>query len=85
MAEIEDIMSSNKIRSEDERVMKMMSAEYGSELWTITTFSLLKEAGLTKKQALAWVLLEDEELTKEELLKERVVRYFIQTVYSDSI
>lgn len=47
------------------------------------TFSLLKFAGYTKAEALAWVIMNDPELTNEELLKERTLHFFIKKVYDD--
>lgn len=81
MAELEDVIGSQDISSMDSRVREMLDVEYGSEAWVRTTFGILKAAGFTKDQALAWVILDDEELTSEELLKERKQRYFIQTLY----
>ncbi len=81
MAELEDVMGSQDISSMDSRVREMLDVEYGSEAWVRTTFGILKAAGFTKDQALAWVILDDEELTSEELLKERKQRYFIQNLY----
>ncbi len=83
--EIEEIISNEDIAVKDGRVRAMLELEYGSESWVRVTFTILKEAGLTQEQALAWVILDDPELTSEELLKERTVRYFIQDLYSESI
>lgn len=83
MAELEDILGSQDIPMLNSKVKEMLNVEYGSEAWVKITFGILKDAGFTKEQAFAWVILEDEELTNEELLKERTQRYFIKALFEE--
>lgn len=83
MAELENIISNEDMAIADVRVRAMLAAEYDSEARVRLTFGILKEAGFTRDESLAWVVLDDAEFTNEELLKERAHRYFIQAVYSE--
>ncbi len=84
ICELEDIISNEDIAVKDERVRQMINAEYNSESWIRITFGLLKAAGYSKEEALAWVILDDDRYTPEDLLKERTQRYFIQQVYDNT-
>jgi hypothetical protein len=83
IGELEEVICNEDIEVNDKRVAAMIKAEYGSESWAIETFLLLKCAGYTKAEALAWVIMDDPELTNEELLKERTLRFYIKKVYDD--
>jgi len=83
IAELEDIIRNENIGVKDARVREMLAAEYGSETWVMQTFGMLKLAGFTREQAIAWALIDDGELTKAERFKERTIRYFIDAVYSE--
>lgn len=83
MAELENIICNEEIAVSDVRVQGILAAEYDSEAWVRQTFGILKEAGFTRDQAMAWVILDDDELTDEERKKERTQRYFIHTVYDE--
>ncbi len=83
IAELEDIINNEGIAVENEQVRLMTKAEYNSKDWVSNTFGLLKAAGFTKDESMAWVILNDDELTPEELLIERTQRYFIQQIYEN--
>ncbi|MES2749675.1 MAG: hypothetical protein V4606_04765 [Patescibacteria group bacterium] len=83
MGELEDILGNNDMQVADSRVHALRTAEHGSEEWIQLTFGILKDAGFTKDEALAWAILDDEESTAEEKLQERTARYFIQALYTE--
>jgi hypothetical protein len=81
VAELGEIIDNEHIAVTDTQVLALQQAEPGSEAWAKTLFLIFKQAGFTKEQALAWVILDDPEMTAEELLKERRLRYFIMQLY----
>jgi hypothetical protein len=83
MAELEEIISNEDMSVVNSRVREALTAEYGSQEWVNSTFGILKEAGFTKDQALAWAILDDDDMTDAELLKERTQRYFIHVLYNE--
>jgi hypothetical protein len=82
LAELEQIIENEELPVLDERVLRMLAAEYYSEAWAIAVFSIFKDAGFTKEQFVTWFEASDDELTPEEKFKERTMMVYLNKVYS---
>ena len=82
LSELEEIINNENIPIMDDRVAALHNMDYLTEEWALNAFSILKEAGFTKKQLTVFFESLPDELTPEEKFRERTALFYLNKIFN---